>query len=238
MRIAGLIAVSVLAAGCSQSVGGDAQPSGAPTSASSTQTPTQTAPTSSSAAPSTTREPGAAPEPGTPINDVISWVEAGSAVDAADHHVAFRDGVTTSLGDDIAFTAPSGAPHGSTQCITDTQYNEGALTCLADLDSPAPRPQGLEGMWKPGWIEFTGTSMLVGALHGDPGPFVNGVGPELAPGDTLAFGDYRCRSDDTGLACVNYAHRSAAWIGAAGVLPYGCLQPVAAPPDVGEMFGC
>ncbi|MDY6995089.1 MAG: hypothetical protein SW019_00740 [Actinomycetota bacterium] len=234
MRIAGLIAVSVLVAGCSQSVGGEAEPSAAPAPSSARQT----APTSASALPSGTRQPSAAPGPGAAVNEVIEWVEGGAPVDPAEHRVAFRDGVTTSLGDDVAFTAPSGAPHGSTQCITDVQYSDGTLICLTDLDSPPPRPAGAEGMWKPGWIEFAGTTMQVGALHGDPGPFLNGVGPELPPGQTLAFGDYRCRSDATGLACVNYAHRSAAWIGAAGVVPYGCLQPVSAPPGIGQMFSC
>ena len=122
--------------------------------------------------------------------------------------------------------------------MTDAQYSDSALICLTDLDSPAPRPQGAEGMWKPGWIEYNGTDLQVGALHGDPGPFVKGIGPELAPGQALAFGDFRCRSDATGLACVNYAHRSATWIGAAGVVPYGCLQSVTPPVGVGDMFSC
>ncbi|BBX52563.1 hypothetical protein [Mycolicibacterium poriferae] len=232
MRIAGLIAIGVLVAGCSQSVGGEAEPSGAPPAASSSQA----SPTG--AAPPTTRPPAAAPPPGAPVGDVIEWIEEADAVDPAEHHVAFRDGVTTQLGDDIAFTAPSGSPHDSTQCITDVEYDADALICLADLDSPTPRPDGAEGMWKPGWIEYTGTAMQVGALHGDPGPFIKGVGPELPAGRTLAFGDFRCRSDGSGLACVNYAHRSATWISAAGVVPYGCLQPATAPPGVGKMFSC
>lgn len=230
MRIAGLIAVSVLVAGCSQSVGGDAEPSDPPSSSA------QAAPTS--AAPAAPRPSAAAPPPGAPINDVIAWVEQASPADPGDHHVAFRDGVSTRLGDDVAFTVPSGAPNDSTQCMTDTQYQDGVLVCLTDLDSPAPRPQGAEGMWKPGWIEYAGADLQIGALHGDPGPFVNGIGPELAPGQALAFGDFRCRSDATGLVCVNYAHRSAASIGAAGVVPYGCLQSVTPPVGVGEMFSC
>ena len=172
------------------------------------------------------------------VDEVIAWVEQAEPADSAEHHVAFRDGVTTRLGDDVAFTAPSGSPLDSTQCMTDVAYDAEALICLTDLASPAPRPEGAEGMWKPGWIEYSGTAMQVGALHGDPGPFVKGIGPELAAGQKLAFGDFRCRSDVSGLACVNYAHRSAAWISAAGVVPYGCLQPAPAPPGIGQMFRC
>ena len=230
MRIAGLIAVSVLVAGCSQSVGGEAEPSDPPASSA------QAAPTST--APSVTRPSDSAPPPGAAINDVVAWVEQAAPADPAEHHVAFRDGVSTRLGDDVAFTAPSGTPNDSTQCMTDAQYNDSALICLTDLDSPAPRPEGAEGMWKPGWIEYTGTDLQVGALHGDPGPFVKGIGPELAPGQALAFGDFRCRSDAGGLACVNYAHRSAAWISSAGVVPYGCLQSVTPPVGIGDMFSC
>lgn len=234
MRLAVLIAVSMLVAACSQSVGGEAAPSGTPTASS----PDRTGPTSAVPAPSVPPPAGAAPRQGTPIGEVIDWIEAGTPADPADFHVAFRDGVTTRLGDDVAFTAPTGAPHDTVKCITAAIYNDGAPTCLLNLDSPAPRPTGTEGVWKPGWVEYTGDGLVVGALHGDPGPFVDGAGPELAPGQTIAFGDYRCRSDTTGLACVNYAHRSAVWMGAGGILTYGCLQPVPAPPYAGATFGC
>ncbi|MBX7433170.1 hypothetical protein JDV09_13775 [Mycobacterium sp. Y57] len=227
MRMIGLIAVSLLAAACTQSVGGDAEPS-APSGS------TGSLPSSTAAAPST----GGAPAAGSAIADVIKWVEAGTPADPGEYRVAFRDGVSTELADDIAFTAASGAPHGVTQCITDTAFLDGALTCLVDLDSPPPPPNEGEGLWKPGWTEFSGSAMQVGARHGDPGPFVNGIGAELPEGQSLAFGDFRCRSDASGLLCVNYAFRSAMKISSAGVTPFGCLQPTTAPIDVGEMFSC
>lgn len=233
MRIAGLIAVTALVAACSQSVGGEAQRSSAPSSA---------PPSSTTLTPGTPSRPspaaGARPAEGAPISEVIAWSEAGVPADPDAYHEAYLDGVTTRLGDDIAFTARSGAAGGTTQCITDEAYNGGGLTCLLDLDAPAPRPEGVEGEWKAGWIDYPGASMQVGSLHGDPGPFVKGSGARLGEGQSLAFGDYRCRSDAAGLLCVNYAHRSGAWISAGTVLPFGCLQPVTPPPEAGPTFSC
>ena len=83
-----------------------------------------------------------------------------------------------------------------------------------------------------------GPSIEIGSAHGDPGRFVNGTGPELPYGEALAFGDYRCRSDPAGLYCVNYAHQSAARFSDAGIVPFGCLQKVTPPPDIGEKYSC
>jgi hypothetical protein len=232
MRIAGLIAVTALVAACSQSVGGEAETSG-----SSPATPPGSTSTTNEASPGTGTT-GQPPGESASIEDVIAWIEAGTPADAGAYHEAYLDGVTTRLGDDIAFTAPSGPPNETTQCLTDTMFNDGTLSCLLELTSPAPRPAGAEGVWKPGWVDFFGTTVQVGSLHGDPGPFVKGVGPQLAEGQSLAFGDNRCRSDATGLFCVNYAHRSAVWISAGGVVPFGCLQSVSPPPQTGAMFSC
>jgi hypothetical protein len=60
----------------------------------------------------------------------------------------------------------------------------------------------------------------------------------LPYGQSLAFGDYRCRSDQAGLVCVNYAFRSAVRLSDAGVQPFGCLKPSAPMPQVGEVFSC
>ncbi len=226
MRIAGVIAVTALVAACSQSVGGEAEPPG------SAQPPSSAASTPHT--PGATRPPGR----GASIEEVIAWIEAGTPADPGGYHEAFSDGQTTRLGVDIAFTAPSGAPNDTTRCITDATYNEGALACLVELDAPAPAPSAAEGMWKAGWIDYSGTNVQIGSLHGDPGPFAKGVGPALAEGQSLAFGDNRCRADETGLLCVNYAHRSAVWISAAGVLPFGCLLPVPPPPETGAAFSC
>ncbi|MDW5614702.1 MULTISPECIES: hypothetical protein [Mycolicibacterium] len=227
MRIAALIAMSALVAACSQSVGGEAE-----SSRPSAATPPVT--TSPAPTPPVSQQPTAAPAQGASIDDVISWIGAGTPTDPAGYHVAFRDGVTTRLGEDIAFTAPSGAPHSSTQCIT----SGGALTCLLDLTAPPPRPAQAEGAWKPGWVEFTGTGLSVGSLRGDPGPFLNGAGAQLPPGQSLTFGDNRCRGDATGLLCVNYAHRSAVRLAADGVVAYGCLAEVTPPPESAAAYSC
>lgn len=232
MRIAGVIALSVLVAACSQSVGGEAEPSG-PTG--SPAVPSSSAP---SPPPSTSQNQSGAPATGASIDEVITWIEAGTPADPAGYHVAFRDGVTTRLGDDFAFVAPSGAPHSSTQCITGGSADTEALTCLLDLTAPPPPPAQAEGMWKPGWIEFSGVDVSVGALRGDPGPFLNGTGTELAAGQALTFGDNRCRSDASGLYCVNYAHRSAVRMAADGVAAYGCLVAVPPPPESALRFSC
>ncbi|MGE2736867.1 hypothetical protein [Mycolicibacterium vaccae] len=230
MRIAVLVALTALTAACSQSVGGQAELSTtlspSPSAAPSTAAPTSTPPTSTPAA-------AAIPAEDASISEVIRWVEGGAPADPAEFGVAFRDGVTTRLGDGLAFTAPSGTPQTATQCVT-----AGELTCLVELTDPPPRPAGAEGAWKPGWITFSGTSVQVGSLRGDPGPFGDGSGPELAEGQSLAFGDNRCRADTTALICVNYAHRTAVRISSAGVTPYGCLQPAPAPPDAAALYRC
>jgi hypothetical protein len=195
--------------------------------ASSTSTPPSATTTTSAKA----TQP---PAPGAPIGDVIAWIEAGTAADAAQFHVATRDGVTTQLGDDVAFTTPSG----KTKCMTDSKNSGGALACLVDLAVPPPRPEDAYGEWKGGWVDYDGANVAVGSVHGDPGPFSAGDGPVLSYGKVLAFGDYRCRVDPVGLFCANYARQSAVRFSVAGIEPFGCLQPVAAPPQIGEKFSC
>ncbi len=226
MRIAVLIAASVLVAGCSQSVGGDAE------SATSSASPPSTTRSTPSAT-STSAVPAAVPAPGAPIAEVIRWIEAGTSVDPGAYHSATREGATTQLGDDIAFTTPSG----KTNCMTDSRVG-GALACLVDLANPQPQPADVYGQWKGGWVDFAGPTLEIGSVHGDPGRFTNGTGPQLPYGQALAFGDYRCRADPAGLFCVNYAHRSAARFSDAGIVPFGCLQKVAPPADIGEKFSC
>jgi hypothetical protein len=107
-----------------------------------------------------------------------------------------------------------------------------------NLTNPPPRPDTAYGDWKGGWVDFDGTNLQVGAARADPGPFINGNGPELANGDSLSFGDYRCRADQAALFCVNYAHQSAVRFAAAGVQPFGCLRSVPPPDGVGTAFSC
>lgn len=225
MRIAGLIATSLLVAGCSQSVGGDADRIEPIPSTSSATTPSRPSTT-----PPTSTKPASPPQSGAPIGALITWIESGNSVDAGAYHSATRDGATTQLGDDVAFTTPSG----KTNCMTEG----GTLACLVDLAHPPPRPTEVYGEWKGGWVDFEGPTLQVGSAHGDPGRFTNGTGPELPYGQALSFGDYRCRSDPAGLFCVDYAHQSGARFSDAGIEPFGCLKKVTPPADVGLKFSC
>jgi hypothetical protein len=226
MRIAALVTVSLLVAACSHTVGGHSE---------QTQTTTQTSSTTTTA-PSASKPlaPSTAPAAGAAISDVVAWIEAGHPADPARYHNVTRDRATTPLGDDIAFTAQTG----KVACMTDSKHTGSAPVCLVDLTNPPPRPETVYGEWKGGWVDFDGTNLQVGSARGDPGPFVNGDGPELANGDSLSFGDYRCRADQTGLFCVNYAHRSAARFAIAGIEPFGCLRPAPPPDGVGIAFSC
>jgi hypothetical protein len=234
MRIAALVAVPLLVAGCSHSVGGNSgQPQTTQTSAGTPPTATAT-PGGKPSAPSASP---AVPAVGTAISDVIAWIEAGHPADPGRYHSATRDGTSTPLGNDIALTAKAGSG-GPVSCMTDSHHTGGALACLVDLTNPPPRPDTAYGEWKGGWVDFDGNSLQVGSSHADPGPFINGNGPELANGDSLSFGDYRCRADQAGLFCVNYAHQSAVRFASAGIQPFGCLKSVPPPDGVGTAFGC
>lgn len=224
MRTAVLIAVSLLLGGCSHATVGESEQPGTGGSSRPSAPPIPT---------STTPARAAAPADGAAISDVISWIEAGRAVDAAGYRHAIRDGETTELGDDVAFSTAAGRS-GATVCRT----HAGPLACLVDLADPPPRPEGVYGQWKGNWVDFDGTTLQVGSAHADPGPFNDGNGAELPDGAALSFGDYRCRADQAGLFCVNYAHRSAARLSSTGVVPFGCLHPVPAPDDAGQLFSC
>ncbi len=233
MRIAALIAVSLLVAGCSHPGGGHSEQTQTSSGSSpSTVAPSAGKPSAPSAVPSPA--PSVAPAAGAPIADVIAWIEAGHPADPGRYHNATRDETTTPLGDDVAFTGTAS----KASCTTDAKHTGGALSCLVSLTSPPPQPDTAYGKWQGGWVDFDGTKLQVGAARADPGPFVNGDGPELANGDSLSFGDYRCRADQTGLYCVNYAHQSAVRFSPAGVQPFGCLRSVPPPDGVGIAFSC
>lgn len=215
MRFAALVAIPLLVAGCSDT-GGSGQPG--PTS---TQAPSPTA-----AMPSGSQPPpvAAAPSSGAPIATVITWIEAARPADPARYQL---DG-------NVAFSTPAS----KAKCTTDAKHAVGLLSCLVDLSSPPPRPETAYGEWKGGWVDFTGTNLQIGASRGDPGPFLAGTGAELASGDSLTFGDFRCRADQGGLFCVNYAHQSAVRYSAAAVEPFGCLRSEPPPDGVGVAFSC
>ena len=219
-----MIAASLLVAGCSHTTGSHSEP---------TPSAIQTS-AGSAAGPSGSKPQAAAPAAGAAISDVIAWIEAGHPADPGRYHTATRDGAATPLGDDIALTGVAG----KASCTTDSQHTGGALVCLVKLTTPPPAPATAYGQWQGGWVSFDGVSLQVGSARGDPGPFVNGNGPELANGDSLSFGDYRCRADQAGLYCVNYAHQSAAKFGPAGIEPFGCLRSVPPPDGIGSAFSC
>jgi hypothetical protein len=229
MRIAALVAVPLLVAGCSHLGGNSGQPQ------TTTQTSAGTSATTS-AGPSGSKPPtpSGAPGSGAAISDVVAWIEAAHPADPGRYHSATREGATTPLGNDIALTIQAGR----VSCMTDSKHTGGALACLVALTNPPPRPDTAYGEWKGGWVDFDGTNLQVGSARADPGPFLNGNGPELANGDSLSFGDYRCRADDSGLFCVNYAHQSAVRFASAGIQPFGCLKSVPAPDGVGTAFSC
>ena len=226
MRKVGLVAVSLLVAGCSQGDGGTAERIQPVPSTSVSTTPVRPS------TPPTSTKPAQPPQPGAPIAAVVAWIEAGSPADAGAYHFAARDGQTTELGQDVAFVS------GTTNCMTDSRNADGALACLVDLADPPPQPADAYGEWKGGWVDFEGPTLEVGSAHGDPGRFTNGTGAELASGESLEFGDYRCRADPAGLFCVNYAHQSAARFSDAGIEAFGCLQKVTPPADIGFKFSC
>lgn len=229
MRTAVLIAGVLLVAGCSRATVGEPEPTaGAPTSS-------RTAP-SAPVTSSTTPVPESPPGVEASVAEVISFVEAGHAAEAAGYHTATRDGEATDLGDDIAFTVAPG-PAGATACMTDSQHTAGALVCLVGLANPPPPPEAVYGQWKGNWVDYDGMNLQVGSAHGDPGPFRSGDGPQLPDGETLAFGDFRCRTDGSDLYCVNYAHRSAVRFDVSGVQVFGCLHPVQ-PAAGGLSFRC
>lgn len=222
-----MIAASVLLAGCSQAVDGQAQQADQDVSASPSTT-RAAPPTSTTTAPA-----GQPPAAGAPITAVVSWIEAGTPADTGGFHSATREGEVTELGEDVAFVTPSGISN----CMTDSGA-DGALACLVDLTAPPPQPAEVYGGWKGNWVDFAGPTLEVGSVRSDPGRFSTGTGAELPYGQALSFGDYRCRTDPAGLFCVNYAHRSAAKFSDAGVEPFGCLQQVTPPADIGAKFSC
>jgi hypothetical protein len=228
MRIAVLVAAAALLAGCSSTP--ERQPS------SSALTPSSsTAAATTSKAPTTSRPsaPGTPPAAGAAIADVIAWVEAGKPADVAAYHSVTRDGASTPLEDGVAFTTAGTEAN----CVTN-KYQDGALSCLVKLTNPPPRPPDFPTAWKNNWVDFYGTSVDIGSPHGDPGPFGDGTGAELPAGQSLAFGDYRCRADAAGLFCVDYAHQTGVKLASAGVDGFGCLQKTTPPPEIGLRLSC
>lgn len=128
MRIAALVAVPLLVAGCAHDVDSDSGRSQTSTPA----TPSSSVSSSTSKLPTASKVPSA----GAPISEVIAWIEAGHAADPARYHSVTREDVTTELGDDIAFSAQGG----KVSCLTDTKHTGDAMACLVSLTNPSPPP--------------------------------------------------------------------------------------------------
>jgi hypothetical protein len=232
MRIVWAVVPSLLVAGllgCSASDGDQAEAPSSNTSSGAVSTPPSKS-GSSTAAPAPTGPPPA----DAPVAAVIAWVQAGPPVDVAGFRSTTRDDSVSDLGEDVAFVTPAG----KTQCRTGATPAPGSLSCLVEfIDPPAP-PAEVYGQWVGNWVDFDGASAQVGSVHGDPGGFTEGTGAELAYGSSLRFGDYQCRTDPTGLFCVNFARQSALRLSDAGVVPFGCLQEVTPPADAGVRYEC
>ena len=229
MRIAVFLAASMLVAGCSQGTSSSPArltpitPSHSEHSTTSTATPTTT--TTSAA----TRAPGV----GATEAEAIAWVEAAAPVDAAEFHVALRNGTSTALGDDVAFTTTSGI-----SCMTDVKRSAKGLACLVDLSDPPSQPPDVYGVWKGGWVDFDGDAVRVGSAHGDPGRFAAGQGVPLPEDRSLSFGDFRCRADATALVCANFARQSAVRYADSGVDPYDCTRQLPPTTGIGIQYSC
>lgn len=232
MRIALVLATSALLAGCSVVPAGKPGPTElTPITPSRTASPTATPSTTT---PSTQKSASiSAPGTGDSAPTAIAWVEAGPPADDADFRVALRAGSSTPLGEDTAFTTPSGV-----SCMTDTKRDPGGLACLVDLVNPPPQPPDVYGVWKGGWVDFDGSGVRVGSAHGDPGRFAVGSGAPLPQGNSLAFGEFRCRADVTTLVCVNYARKTGVRYSDDGITAYGCTRQNPPAAGVGEQYTC
>ena len=137
MRNALLITVALLVAGCSATGNETARPT----------VLTPISPSHSGERPSrpaTSTSPGTAMQPPGPdavVADAVAWVQAAGPVDSADFHVALRGGVSTSIGEDVAFTTPFGA-----QCMTDVKRSASDLACLVALTDPPKAPPDVYGV--------------------------------------------------------------------------------------------
>lgn len=223
---AALSAAGLVLAGCSPAAETPAKLTPISPAHSNTQRSTSTSAT-------TTSTSSPAPGPGAGAAAAITWVEAAAPADAVDFKVALRGGATTSLGDDIAFTTPSG-----TRCMTDVRRAATGLACLVDLTNPPPAPPDIYGVWKGGWVDFDGTAVRVGSAHGDPGRFAAGQGVPLTPDRSLSFGDFRCRTDAAALVCVNYARQTAVRYSDDGIDAYGCTRQTPPAAGVGLEYTC
>jgi hypothetical protein len=224
---------SALVAGCSAVPAGKPGPTELTPITPSRNTASAAAPSSTTGSPASSKTASiSAPGADDTVQTAVAWVEAGPPADGADFRVALRGGTSTPLGEDTAFTTPSGI-----SCMTDTK-RAGGLACLVDLVNPPPQPPDAYGVWKGGWVDFDGAGVRVGSAHGDPGRFAVGSGAPLPQGSSLSFGDFRCRADVTTLVCVNYARKNGVRYSDDGITAYGCTRQNPPAAGVGEQYTC
>lgn len=210
----------------------------APETSSATVAPSATTTTATSTAPPTTVG-GPPPGPVASVAAVTAWIEAAAPVDPANFRTVELDGTLTQLdGDGVAFRLPGDLPNRAlTGCIS-YRWSQQRFSCLGGVSNPPPKPPGIQGQWIGSWVDFDGRTVDIGSLHGDPGPFNNGNGKSLDYGTRIKFGDYQCRSDPSGMYCVNYPHHSAIRLWGKDFVAYGCIELTKPPRGIGEQFTC
>ena len=229
-----LAATSALVVGCSAGHGGDTGRTPltvAPKTTGSAQSSPRTTPTTTTRPATTGSTTPGVPSARADLTEVIDWVQAGTAASAERYATVSRAGATSAV-DGVAFTTAV------TNCISTTRYRGGALACLVDLDDPPPRPPDAITVWRGDWVDYDGSAVDIGSVRGDPGPFRDGTGAVLPVGESLTFGDMRCRAGTAALVCVNYAQRSAVRMAADGITGYGCLVRDRPQPGVGIRLSC
>ncbi|MCU1647201.1 MAG: hypothetical protein JWN03_7476 [Nocardia sp.] len=205
-------------------------------SGSNVATPTAVTSPASGAATSGTAAPATAPAAGAPLSAVIAWIHAGTTVDVSKFHTATTsDGTLNDLGPDVAFVSPTK----KIECMTDDRAapSPTGLSCLVQMDNPPARPDDNHGNWVGGWVDFPGSTLGIGSLHGDPGQFTSGTGNTLAYGSRITFGGYDCRMDSSGLVCADQTAGSGVQVSSGGAVPFGCLSK-ATTPEHGISYAC
>ncbi|NGX07168.1 hypothetical protein [Mycobacteroides franklinii] len=237
MRVWSVLALILLVAGCAPQRQQTPSTSSSAASTSSSSTASTTTSTTTSRT-TTTMSRAPAPGPRASVESVTRWIEAGDPVAAEKFRTVDQDGTPGQLPEgDVAFRAPGElGPRTVGGCITEMKYQE-PLSCLPGLRNAPRRPPDLPGQWIGGWVSFDGATVTIGSRHGDPGPFIAGVGLPLEYGKRLKFGDYQCRSDQKGLYCVNYPHHSAIRM-SDELEVFGCTKRATPPRGIGVQYDC
>ncbi|UGT42767.1 hypothetical protein LTV02_04965 [Nocardia yamanashiensis] len=171
--------------------------------------------------------------PPAPAAPIIDYVNAGIPVDAT----AFRPLRGDTLPQDIIFTDPT---H-TIRCATEFHLAP-TLSCQYAFQSTPARPEITKGsQWIANWIAYDTTTLTLGSQHGDPGPFIAAVDPEVLPyGNTITFADRACRLDPTALTCIDKKAATAFKATPEALIPYGCLVELqhGSNSRVGQEFHC